>query len=498
MTSWWASLRRCAVCSVIAPVVMSQALCPERPPSPPAEGSAVEVDGSERIAWDQAAVSPAELQTYMYVVYVDGAPHNLEDASCARAPGTSTYECSAPLPTMAVGRHVLELATRRSTTTLESEHSEPLTVIVTAPHMTVAFPPGSVGQPHGNGRMAPACTDAGDACFSVEELAAGLRQPAALAAAPTGRLFFTERASTIRVLVDGRLEPDPALGPADAGRRIADLALHPDFPANGYVYVAWALSIPDRERQVQVVRYRELGSRLRAPTTVVAGIPLPCSGEPRIRFGPDRKLYLAVPGTDVSSCSSGSPYDGFVLRFNDDGTVPRTSRLASPIFSRGHPAPTAMAWDGTASPLWISGRADTTSFPSLAVVPQRQADGRWPLDAFLPSVGDGGDPVDLPTITSMATSRPPAANQLFLIAMHTWGVLYRARLVPDAPGRIAEIQTASFALGPGEHPVSVAAAHGDGIYLAVDVTRPQWGNGQVPGGRILLLRPSPPDPSVTY
>ena len=401
---------------------------------------------------------------------------------------------------MAVGRHVLELATRsqRLTTTLESERSKPLTVIVTAPRLTAAIPLGSVGQPHGTGRMAPACTNAGDACFSVEELAGRLRQPAALAAAPDNRVFFTEQASTVHMLVNGRLEPGPALDPTDPWRRIADLALRPDFPANGYVYVAWALSIPDRERQAQVIRYRELSSRLGEPLTVVADIPLPCSGEPRIRFGPDRKLYLAVPGADVSSCSSGSPYDGFVLRFNDDGTVPRNSRLASPIFSRGHPAPTAMASDETASQLWIAGRADMASYPSLVLVPQPQADGRWPLDAFLPSVGDGRDAVDLPTITSMATARSPTTHQLFLIAMRTWGVLYRARIAPDAPGRIAEIQSASFALGPGQHPVSVAAAHGEGIYLAVDVTRPQSGDGQVPGGRIFLLRPLPPDPSVAY
>ena len=487
---WSARLRRCAVYSVVAPFVVSQALCPERPPSTPAGGSEVEVDGSERIAWDQVAVSPSELQTFMYVMYVDGAPQDLEDASCAGAPGASTYECSAPLPAMTVGRHVLTLTTRRSTTTIESEPSEPLRVIVTAPRLTAAIPLGSVAQPHVNGRMAPACTSASDACYSVEELADGMRQPAALAAAPNGPVFFTEQASTVRMLVNGRLEPDPALGPADPGRRIADLALHPDFLENGYVYVAWALSIPNRERQAQVVRYRELDSRLGQPMTVVADVPLPCSGEPRIQFGPDRELYLAVPRADVPSCDSGSPYDGLVLRFNDDGTVPRTSRLASPIFSMGHPAPTAMAWDEAASQLWIAGRADTASFPSLAVVPLRQADGRWPLAAFLPSVGDGGDTVDLPTITSMATSRSPATNQLFLISVDALGELYRARLVPDAPGRIADIQSTSFGLGPGEHAVSVASDHGDGYYLAADVTRPQSGGGQVPAGRILLLRPS--------
>ncbi|MBC8138773.1 MAG: PQQ-dependent sugar dehydrogenase, partial [Fibrella sp.] len=76
--------------------------------------------------------------------------------------------------------------------------------------------------------------------FTREVAISGLTLPVAMAFAPDGRLFVTEKSGTVRVIKDGSLLPAPFVTIAvntvnDHG--LAGITLDPDFAANGYVYV---------------------------------------------------------------------------------------------------------------------------------------------------------------------------------------------------------------------------------------------------------------------
>jgi len=105
---------------------------PTSPEGPPTSAD-VRVVASDRLGWTQSAPDQGELASYEYAAYVDGQRTPLRGASCKAATDT-TADCSAPLPTLNVGRHVLELvaATRSGSLVLESPRAPPLAVVLGA------------------------------------------------------------------------------------------------------------------------------------------------------------------------------------------------------------------------------------------------------------------------------------------------------------------------------------------------------------------------------
>jgi glucose/arabinose dehydrogenase len=76
---------------------------------------------------------------------------------------------------------------------------------------------------------------------TIDVVASGLDTPWALAFAPDGRLFVTERAGRIRIVKDGALQPDPwiTLQVAEVSEAgLLGLAIDPNFAQNRFVYVA--------------------------------------------------------------------------------------------------------------------------------------------------------------------------------------------------------------------------------------------------------------------
>ena len=73
----------------------------------------------------------------------------------------------------------------------------------------------------------------------------GLEYPWGLAFLPDGRMLVTERPGRLRLVdADGRLHPQPVSGvPAVAAvgqGGLLDVALHPDFARNGWIYLSYA------------------------------------------------------------------------------------------------------------------------------------------------------------------------------------------------------------------------------------------------------------------
>ena len=79
--------------------------------------------------------------------------------------------------------------------------------------------------------------------LTVKTIADGLQNPWSLAFLPGGDILVTERAGRLRIIRNGVLDPKPIAGvPTAYVVRIAGLmevALHPRFTENGYVYLTY-------------------------------------------------------------------------------------------------------------------------------------------------------------------------------------------------------------------------------------------------------------------
>jgi glucose/arabinose dehydrogenase len=199
-----------------------------------------------------------------------------------------------------------------------------------------------------------------------ERIVQGLSFPWALEQLPNGDWLITERGDfvnnttgTVRLVRGGRLLPTPvkgapvvAYGPQGG---MFDIALHPDFATNHYVYLSYVMpegGDPPRRAPV-ITRYTFEDDELRAPKTIYAGFFLH-DGDGhhggRMVFGHDRKLYLTLGEAGTGPMPQElDKLVGKTLRLNDDGTIPADNPFvgradARPeVFTYGHRNPQGIA-----------------------------------------------------------------------------------------------------------------------------------------------------------
>jgi hypothetical protein len=90
------------------------------------------VRAGSRLGWDQVATSADEVKTLHFVLLLDEAQAemNLQDVSCGTERGPKGFSCSAVLPAIALGPHVLRVSARTAKGNASSPPSEPMNVIV--------------------------------------------------------------------------------------------------------------------------------------------------------------------------------------------------------------------------------------------------------------------------------------------------------------------------------------------------------------------------------
>jgi aldose sugar dehydrogenase len=181
--------------------------------------------------------------------------------------------------------------------------------------------------------------------FEPDVIAQNLETVWALAFAPDGRLFVTERAGRIRVIQKDTLTPEPwatipVLDSPSTGAEsgLMGLAVDPAFAQNRRIYVCYTHPGPPAVNRIAVVT--EQNGRGTALTTLVDGIVAGAYHNGcRLKFGPDGKLYATIgDGYERRELAQSiAALAGKVLRLNPDGSVPADNPFPkSYVWSYGH------------------------------------------------------------------------------------------------------------------------------------------------------------------
>jgi hypothetical protein len=313
------------------------------PTTPPGgSGNGVAIRGNERIGWFQQAASSAALRDYRFTLYIDGNRNPLNDATCGQSAGSQGFECSASLPRMNAGRHVLEITTTHQTTQEESPRSGALVVMMMSQSIaTENMAPAAINLP-----MACAGNQS-RACYQTAVVMADAAVPRRLIALPDEAVLLLG-ARELTLVEDGIAslahsmhdEPDPS-------GEFVDAAIDRAFGTTRFVYLAVAAE-ERGERMLRVARGRLVGGTLGELATVVVGLPLRADQRAVLETTQAGELLVGVPGTAIGLAER----TGVVLRFASDGTsVDR--RAGSRAFAQFNGAPTAVALDPSER-LWIA------------------------------------------------------------------------------------------------------------------------------------------------
>jgi len=169
----------------------------------------------------------------------------------------------------------------------------------------------------------------------------GLSYPYALAFLPDGNILITERAGRLRIVRDGKLDPQPIAGIPDVLntrlRGMNDLALHPHFAENHWIYFTYYKPVGGTANaRATLARARYDGGHALSDVRDIFSTDSVVSGPSaaKIVFGPDGKIYMAIGipipraandtvSADVTDAQDPNSYYGKVLRLNDDGSAPQ-------------------------------------------------------------------------------------------------------------------------------------------------------------------------------
>jgi glucose/arabinose dehydrogenase len=200
----------------------------------------------------------------------------------------------------------------------------------------------------------------------VTVFARGLEYPYSLAFLPTGDLLFTERPGRLRIIRNGKLDPQPiAGGPASryAGKSGAvgavhgymSLVVHPRFAENHWIYFSYTKPLDEKRATGAVARARLEGGTMSDVRDVFVGENI--RGAVSIAMTPDGMLWIGTAGDAAQDPKSQA---GKVLRLRDDGSVPQDNPFVGKegyrpeIYTLGHRSSMGLTVHPTTNEVWLS------------------------------------------------------------------------------------------------------------------------------------------------
>jgi glucose/arabinose dehydrogenase len=231
-------------------------------------------------------------------------------------------------------------------------------------------------------------------------LVEGLEHPWGIAWLPDGTTLVTERPGRLRIIRDGQLDPNPVPGVpsvlAVGQGGLLDVAVHPQFAENPWVYFTYA-SGTARANQTRIARARFDGSALSDWTVIFEVERDKSDGQhfgSRLAWLPDGTLLASIgdggnPPVSLDDAlirnqaqNLGTRF-GKVVRLNADGSIPSDNPFvntpdADPaIWSYGHRNIQGLALDPATNQIWVTEHGARGGDELNAVQPGRNYG--WPL-----------------------------------------------------------------------------------------------------------------------
>jgi aldose sugar dehydrogenase len=205
----------------------------------------------------------------------------------------------------------------------------------------------------------------------------GLEHPWGIAWLPDGSALVTERPGRLRLIRDGRLDPQPIAGVpqvlACGQGGLLDVALHPRFAENGLVYLTFAQGEEDANRTA-LARGRLVDGRLEGVEVIFRNADTKKDGQhfgSRLLWLPDGTLLMSIgdggnppiafKGENIrEQAQSPGTHFGKILRLRDDGTPAADNPFAGrtgarpEIWTLGHRNIQGLALDPESGRVWAN------------------------------------------------------------------------------------------------------------------------------------------------
>lgn len=192
--------------------------------------------------------------------------------------------------------------------------------------------------------------------FVIDTVVTGLEVPWGLAFLPNGDLLISERKGTLHTFSNGKLSaPIEGLPPIMAFGQggLMDLALHPNYDENGWIYFSYSALDTQSDRRMgntAIMRARLQGNQLVDQQLLFQGTPLTDRGHHfgcKLAFDGKGYLYFGIGdrGQHFDFPQKLDNANGKIHRIHDDGRIPadnpfvNTPGAIQTIYSYGHRNP---------------------------------------------------------------------------------------------------------------------------------------------------------------
>ena len=206
--------------------------------------------------------------------------------------------------------------------------------------------------------------------FRIETVADGLEHPWALAKLPDGDFLVTERGGKVFRIAENGAKTEiagvpPVVVKGQGG--LLDIALHPDYAENGWIYLAYAKPLDGgsmtavARAKLRKDRFEDLEMVFDPPADQVSptGLHFGC----RIVFDGRGHVFFSIgdrggPTTPENLAQSLSSVTGKIHRLRDDGAIPADNPFVAQkdavpsIWALGVRNPQGLVYDTATDRLW--------------------------------------------------------------------------------------------------------------------------------------------------
>jgi glucose/arabinose dehydrogenase len=258
--------------------------------------------------------------------------------------------------------------------------------------------------------------------FRLETVVDNFETPWGIDFLPDGTMLFTERSGQLRRVVGGKLDPTvvgglpPLWVRQDGG--LMDVAIHPDYAANGWIYLAFSEpgGTAPGASSTRIIRARLRDNRLVDQEDLFKAPPALYWDDnshygARFLFGPQNVLFFSIGdrGHMPDSQDLASPY-GKLHRVHDDGRIPADNPFvdrpgaSKSVWSYGHRNQQGLAFHPVTGDLWTTEHGPRgVDEVNLTVKGKNYG---WPLATF----GMNYDGTPISDKTSLPGMESPAAE----------------------------------------------------------------------------------------